>query len=147
MLLAAISSILFALAFAQMGAISGFAAGFATAAVGEAIGMGGPMIAIAWFLKFPQRHEEGGSGPQGEQVGILCAALAVLAAGLSISALGGIQSASAGAVNGFDTPSLTAAWLDVSRQVGWAAGVGLASVAFLLQLRMQAHPVRAGRPA
>jgi hypothetical protein len=142
-LLAAISSILFAVAFSQMGAISGFATGFAIAAVGEAIGMGGPLIAAVWFLKSPRRHEQLGSGPRGDRVGILSAALAVLAAGLTISALGGIQSAAAGAVNGFDTPSLTVAWLDVSRQIGWAAGVGLVSVAFLLSRRMPAHPAPA----
>jgi hypothetical protein len=142
-LLAAISSILFAVAFSQMGAISGFTAGFAIAAVGETIGMGGPLIAAVWFTKSPPRREHSGSEPRGDRVGILSAALAVLAAGLAISALGGIQSAAAGAVNGFDTTTLTAAWLDVSQQIGWAAGVGLASVALLLSLRMTAAPTAA----
>jgi hypothetical protein len=139
-LFAAISSLLFAVAFSQMGAISGFAAGFAIAAVGDAIGMGGPLIAAVWFLRSPPSHEHGRAEPRGDRVGFLSAALAVLAVGLTISAVGGIQSASASAVNGFDTSSLTAAWLDVSRQIGWAAGVGLASVAFLLPRRMPPLP-------
>jgi hypothetical protein len=135
---AMISSVLFLKAFPGLGATSGFTAGFGVAAAGEAVGIVGPVIAAVAFLNSAQRQEQGGASRLRDREGILATAAAFLAIGLAISALGSIESASAGSINGFDNPSLTAAWLDVSRQLGWAAGIGVTCVGFLLSRTMLA---------
>ena len=136
-LFAMISSILFFLAISRMGATSEFTAGFGIAAAGAAVGIGGPVLAAVAFLSSARRQQSARAGRLRDRDGLLAAAAAALAVGLAISAVGAVETTSAASLNGFDGPSLTAAWLDAIRQLGWAVGIGIASAAFLLSRRTE----------
>jgi hypothetical protein len=137
-LFATLSSILFVIAFSNMGATAAFTAGLGIVAGGTAVAIATPTIAAVAFLSFARRDHQVGAGSRHDIDGTLAVAGAIFAVGIGLGALGSTVIALAAPINGFDGPSLTAAWLDVGQQLGWGAGTIVASVGFLNSHRKHA---------
>jgi hypothetical protein len=113
-LMLAVGSLLYLVTYSGAGATAGNA-GVGAQIVGSALAAGGALIVATAFLA-------GGRG-RSRRRSALGAGAGMMALGFGIVALGGgIQAAVAGA-NGLDIRTTAAAWLDVARQVGWAAGL------------------------